>query len=44
MNKERLKCEIFDATMWLIAFTIKVSVIGLIIYSVIRFVKWSWNL
>ena len=44
MNKERLKCEIFDATMWLIAFTIKVSVIGLIIYSLIRFVKWSWNL
>ena len=35
--------EIFDATMWLIAFTIKISVIGLVIYSVIRFVKWSWN-
>jgi hypothetical protein len=44
MNKERLKGEIFDAIMWLIAFTIKVTVIGLIIYSVIRFVKWSWNL
>jgi hypothetical protein len=44
MNKERLKCEIFDAIMWLIAFTIKISVIGLVIYSVIRFVKWSWNL
>jgi heme/copper-type cytochrome/quinol oxidase subunit 2 len=43
MNKERLKGEIFDAIMWLIAFTIKISVIGLVIYSVIRFVKWSWN-
>jgi heme/copper-type cytochrome/quinol oxidase subunit 2 len=43
MNKERLKGEIFDATMWLIAFAIKVTVIGLIIYSLIRFVKWSWN-
>lgn len=43
MNKERLKGEIFDATMWLIAFTIKISLIALVIYGVIRFVKWSWN-
>ena len=42
MNKEYWKGEIFDATMWLIAFTIKISLLALVIYSVVKFVKWVW--
>jgi hypothetical protein len=43
MNKERLKDEMFDATMWIIAFTIKIGLIALATYSVIKFVKWCWT-
>ena len=43
MNKEYWKGEIFDAIMWLIAFTIKIGLAALIIYSVVKFVKWCWS-
>ena len=40
MNKEYWKGEIFDAIMWLIAFTIKIGLAALVIYSVVE-IEWG---
>jgi hypothetical protein len=38
-----MKDELFDGFMWLTAFCIKISLLALVIYSVIKFVKWCWS-
>ena len=43
MNKEVLKYKIYDAIDWLISFSIYVSLAALVIYSVVKFIKWSWG-
>lgn len=43
MNKEVLKYKIYDAIDWLISFAIYVSLAALVIYSVVKFIKWSWG-
>ncbi len=38
-----MKDELFDGFMWLTAFCIKISLLALVIYSVVKFIKWSWG-
>jgi len=43
MNKQVLKYKIYDAIDRLIALSIFISLAALVIYSVVKFIKWSWG-
>lgn len=43
MNKQVLKYKIYDAIDRLITLSIFISLAALVIYSVVKFIKWSWG-